>query len=75
MARTKGSLNRRTNSLVRALDHANGTDLLEKLALVGEDTSLPLKLQLDALKHLSGAMHGRIRLHHAAKKQLQESMA
>ena len=72
--RPRGSLNRRTDSLIRAIDHAPGAALLERLSHVGEDERLPLRMRLDAVKLLSGALHGRIRLHHAAKRQIADNM-
>ena len=74
MSRPRGSLNRRTDSLIRAIDHAPGADLLERLSHVGEDERLPLRMRLDAVKLLSGALHGRIRLNHAAKRQIADNM-
>ena len=71
MPRTAGSLNRRTNSLVRALERAPG-DLLEKLAAVTNDDRLPLRMRLDSCKILSGALHGRVRLSAKAKRELKE---
>jgi hypothetical protein len=75
MAKTKGALNQRTNSLVRALSNADGSDIVERLASVAHDDSLPLRLQVDACKHLSGAMFGKLRLHALAKKQVLEAIA
>jgi hypothetical protein len=60
--------------LIRAIDHAPGADLLERLSHVGEDERLPLRMRLDAVKLLSGALHGRIRLNHAAKRQIADNM-
>ena len=74
MTRSRGSLNRRTDSLIRALNHAPGVDLLERLSHVGEDERLPLHMRLDAVKLLSGALHGRIRLNNAAKRQIADNM-
>ena len=71
MPRTTGSLNRRTNSLVRALERVDG-DLLEKLSAVSADTTLPLRMRLDSCKILSGALHGRVRLSAKAKRELKE---
>jgi hypothetical protein len=75
MTRKRGSLNRRTDSLIRAVDHAPGDDLLERLSHLAEDEQLPLRMRLDAVKLLSGALHGRIRLNHAAKAMIAENMA
>ena len=44
------------------------------LSHVGEDERLPLRMRLDAVKLLSGALHGRIRLNHAARRQIAENM-
>ena len=55
---------------MRALILAPGDGLIERLSAVVADPSLPLRMQLDACKHLSGALHGRIRFNHAAKRQL-----
>jgi hypothetical protein len=71
--RQRGCLNARTNSLMRALILADGEGLIERLSAVVDDPSLPLRMQLDACKHLSGALHGRIRLNAAAKRQLGEN--
>jgi len=75
MAKTRGSLNRRTDSLVRALSNADGADIVERLASVAHDDSLPLRLTVDACKHLSGAMYGKLRLHHLARQQVEETIA
>ena len=75
MTRKRGSLNRRTDSLIRAIDHAPGEDLLLRLSHVSEDERLPLRMRLDAVKLLSGALHGRIRLNHAAKAAIAANMA
>lgn len=73
MPRKGESLNRRTESLIRAVSHVDG-NLLERLALISEDESLPLKMRLDALRYLSGALHGRVRLSAAAKSRLKAEM-
>ena len=74
MSRTTGSRNRRTDSLIRAIDRAPGDDLLLRLATVSEDAALPLRMRLDALKLLGGAMYGRVRLSHAAKQQITANL-
>jgi hypothetical protein len=71
--RQRGCLNARTNSLLRAIILAPGEGLLEKLASVSEDAELPLRMRLDSLKHLAGGLHGRIRISHAAKRQLADN--
>ena len=70
--RSRGALNARTNSLMRALVLAPGEGLIERLSAVADNPQLPLRMQLDACKHLAGALHGRIRLNHAAKRHLGE---
>jgi hypothetical protein len=73
MPRPRGSLNNKTNSLIRALTQAEGEGLMERLAAVSEDDSKPLRMRLDACKHLAGALHGRIRLNYKAKRELGEA--
>jgi hypothetical protein len=75
MARTANSLNRKTESMLRALHRADGSDLLAKIAFVANDDSLPFRLQVDAVRLLAGAIYGgRIRLHDQAKQQVAESL-
>ena len=68
--RPKGHLNGRTNALIRAITVADGEGLVEKLSFVSDNDTLPVRMRLDALKHLTGALHGRIRLNAAAKRHL-----
>ena len=72
--RKRGSLNKRTDSFIRAVDRAEGADLLTKLSAMSEDPALPLRMRLDAVRYLSGALHGRVRLNHAAKRQIADNM-
>ena len=73
--RKRGSLNKRTDSFIRAVDRAEGADLLTKLSAISEDPALPLRMRLDAVRYLSGALHGRVRLNHAAKQRISENLA
>ena len=75
MSRKRGSLNRRTDSFVRAVDRAEGSDLIIKIAGMTADPCLPRRMRLDAARYLSGALHGRIRLHHSAKAQIANNLA
>jgi hypothetical protein len=75
MARKRGSLNARTNSFIRAVDSAEGNDLLTKFSAMAADQRLPLRLRLDACRYLSGALHGRVRLHPTAKAQINANLA
>ena len=72
--RTKGSLNRRTETFIRAVQHAPGETLYQRLAHVMDDESLPLRMRLDAVRHLSGALHGRVRLNAKTKAILNDNM-
>jgi hypothetical protein len=72
MGRGAGTLNRKTESLIRAVSHASGDDLLERLSHVMDDESLPLKMRLDALRYLSGYLHGRVRINASAKERIAE---
>lgn len=68
--RPPGALNRRTMSLLRAIEDTNGEDLLDSLASVADDDELPFRMRLDACKILAGALHGRVRINAAAKRKL-----
>ena len=70
MARPRGSLNARTSSLVRALTLAEGEGLIERLAVVSEDDALPLRMRMDAVRHLAGALMGRVRMSWKTKQEL-----
>jgi len=74
MSRTKGSLSKRTESFIRAVTHSKGDDLLEKFYHVSNDENLPLRLRLDAVRHLSGYLAGRVRLNAKTKKILNDNM-
>ena len=74
MSRTKGSLSKRTESFIRAVSHAPGDDLLDKFYHVSNDENLPLRLRLDAVRHLSGYLAGRVRLNAKTKKILNDNM-
>lgn len=74
MSRPRGSLTRRTDSLIREITNVDDGDLLERLATVTGNEELPLRMRLDALKLLSGALHGRIRLSQPAKVKLANEL-
>jgi len=74
MSRPRGSLTRRTDSLIREITNVDDGDLLERLATVTGNEELPLRMRLDALKLLSGALHGRIRLSQPAKVKLSKEL-
>ena len=75
MSRARGSLNRRTESLIRAVDHAPGGDLLERLSHIMDNEGLPLRMRLDAVKYLSGYLHGRVRINAVAKERMNKTIA
>lgn len=64
--RPKGKPNSGTIELKRALSHAEGRTLTEKLAFVVEDTTVPWEVQLAAARHLNGVIHG-----HAIRLRVQ----
>ena len=74
MPRTHGALSKRTESFIRAVSHAPGDDLLAKFYHVSNDETLPLRLRLDAVRHLSGYLAGRIRLNSKTKKILDANL-
>ncbi|MDC0148879.1 hypothetical protein OAI11_00815 [Rhodospirillales bacterium] len=74
MSRTPGALSKRTESFIRAVSHAPGDDLLEKFYHVSNDENLPLRLRLDAVRHLSGYLAGRVRLNAKTKAILNDNM-
>ena len=75
MGRNRGSLNRRTESLVRAVANAQGADLVERLSSMVDDGALPLRMRLDCYRLLAGALSGRVRLHHAAQERITRDIA
>ena len=75
MGRNRGSLNRRTESLVRAVANAQGADLVERLSSMVDDGALPLQMRLDCCRLLSGALSGRVRLHAAAQRRITDDLA
>ncbi len=62
MPRQKGSLNIRTQSLIRAVANAEGASLAERLSSMVDDGALPLRMRLDCCRLLAGALSGRVRL-------------
>ena len=75
MPRQKGSLNIRTQSLIRAVANAEGADLAQRLASMVDDGALPLRMRLDCCRLLAGALSGRVRLHHAAQERITRDIA
>lgn len=75
MSRTKDALSRRTESLIRAVDHSPGENLYDRLSHLVDDDALPLRMRLDALRHLSGYLHARVRLSDAAKRRIEGILA
>ena len=75
MPRQKGSLNVRTQSLIRAVANAEGADLAQRLASMVDDGALPLRMRLDCCRLLAGALSGRVRLHDAAQRQITDDLA
>jgi hypothetical protein len=74
MSRTRGALSKRTESFIRAVSHAEGDDLLEKFYHVSNNETLPLRLRLDAVRHLAGYLAGRVRLNAKTKKILNDNL-
>ncbi len=76
MTRPRGSLNARTASLMRALTLADtGEGLIERLSIVAEDDDLPLRMRLDAVRYLAGALMGRVRMSYKTKRELAKSFS
>jgi hypothetical protein len=75
MSRSSGALNRRTESMLRAIDRAEGTDLLDCLSEIAQDDSLPLRMRMDAARMLGGSLYGKMRLHERTKKLAKEILA
>jgi hypothetical protein len=73
--RLRGSLNRRTESMLRAIDRAKGTDLLDCLSEIAQDDALPLRMRMDSCRMLGGALYGKMRLHERTKKLAKEILA
>lgn len=74
MPRLGDSINRRTATLVRVVSTAPGDNLAERLAACAENDDLPLRLRLDCVRLQAGALAGRIRLSHAAKRHLRVAL-
>ena len=74
MSRKAGTLNRRTESFIRAVSQAPGNDLLERFSHLVDNEDLPLKMRLDAVRYLSGYLHGRVRLNATAKKRIKANI-
>ena len=75
MSRNPGALNRKTESLIRAIGQAPGDDLLERLSHLMDNEELPLRVRLDAVSHLAGHLHRRARLNAKAKQRINETIA
>jgi len=74
MPRLGDSINRRTATLVRIISTAPGDNLAERLAWAADNEELPLRLRLDCVRLQAGALAGRIRLSHAAKRHLRVAL-
>jgi hypothetical protein len=75
MPRQKGSLNVRTQSLIRAVANAEGASLAERLSSMVDDGALPLRMRLDCCRLLAGALSARVRLHDAAQEAITRDIA
>ena len=63
--RPPGALTWPRKELLRRLEAMDGDgdlDLADRLAVVAEDGEAPIKVRLEAVRHLAGALHAKIRL-------------
>jgi hypothetical protein len=75
MSRSAGALNRRTESMLRAIDRAEGENLIDCLSHISQDDDLPLRMRMDACRMLGGSLYGKMRLHERTKKLAKEILA